>query len=425
MAILTKLQLKTFINSAIAAIAENANKKGVPLTVKLADNLPDSVYSDKTKLTQILTTLSDQAVRRVEKGAVTIYLSIQNNNLTFCVEDTGCGVDMDSIAQILDSEIPVGSWPHEFSNSDYALSLRMASKLVSILGGKLQAECGNAAPTTRFFFTVAVKLDSAAGITSQSSADTMQAAPKSTPIQDQDKTEKTGIRALIVDDVPENRMLVDVLLRKLGLKTASAANGQEAVDLCKKELFDVILMDIQMPVLNGLEATQKIRSEGLNTQSTILAMTASGQKSDDIAAMDAGCDDCLSKPIDRKKLEQKLCRISAKLKQLDDADSGKNIVSFLEGDPDYKKAIETFIENLPARIDDIKNAYEKGDAKALAFKVHALKGLGGFAGFPIFTEKARMMEQSIKTSEVDKLQAQVEELVQLCLRTKLKDQAQL
>jgi CheY-like chemotaxis protein len=427
MAILTKLQPKPFIDSAIAAIAENANKKGITLAVKLADNLPDSFYSDKTKLTQIITTLIDQAIRRTERGAVTIHLQMAdlpdqgNNHITFCIEDTGCGVDTDSIAQILDSEIPVGSWPHEYSNSDCALSLRMASKLVNILGGRLEAECGNAVPTTRFFFTIAVRLEDAAGVISQNIPGPIQAAPKSTP----DKTETMGIRALIVDDVLENRMLVEVLLKKMGHKTSVAVNGQEAVDLCKKEKFDMILMDIQMPVLNGLEATAKIRAEGLNTQSTILAMTASGQKDDDIAAIDAGCDDCLSKPVDRRKLERKLAGVSAQLKQFHDAESGKSIVSFLDGDPDYQKAIETFVENLPSRIDEIKCAYEKGDAKALAFKVHALKGLGGFAGFPIFTEKAKIMEQSIKTCQVDKLQTQVEELVQLCLRTRLKDQAQL
>jgi CheY-like chemotaxis protein len=437
MAILTKLQPKTFIDSTIAGVAESANNKGTSLTVKLADNLPGSFYSDKTKLAQIITTLLDQAVHRTEKGAVIIHLKmadlpIQNkhNYITFCVEDTGCGVDLDSITQILDSEIPVGSWPQEFSNSDRAMGLRMASKLVSILGGKLRVECDNTAPMTRFSFTIAVKLEGGTGVIAQTCAcaDVAQAPlcpTEGTSFPVPEKTEMTAIRTLIVDDVSENRMLIDILLKKMGHKTSFAENGQEAVDLCKKEVFDVILMDIQMPVLNGFDATRKIRQEGLNTQSTIFAMTASGQKSDDFAALDAGCDDCLSKPLDIKKLERKLWRVSAQLKQLSDAESGKSIVSFLEGDPDYQKAIETFIENLPARVDEIKAAYEHGDAKTLASKVHALKGVGGFAGFPIFTEKAKLMEQSIHAHQVDKLQAQVEELVDLCLRTKLKDQSHL
>ncbi len=436
MAILTKLQPKTFIDLAIGVIAENANKKGISFITRLAENLPNSFYCDKTKLTQILTTLADQAVHRTDKGTVAIQLKMAessdqniNNYLTFSVEDMGCGVDTDSFSQILNTEIPVGRWPQEYSNNDCALSLRMASKLVGILGGKLEVECDNTAPTTRFFFTIPVKLDSGIGIISQNNSNPAPTAPVlATPVAAAplpEKTETVEVKVLIVDDVPENRMLVDVLLKKMGCKTSFAANGQEAVDFCKKEKLDVILMDIQMPVLNGLEATRKIREDGLNTRATIIAMTASGQKSDDFAALDAGCDDCLAKPVDRKKLERKLWRVSAQLKQFNDADSGKSIVSFLEGDPDYQKAIETFIDNLPSRIDEIKNAYEQGDTKALAFKVHALKGLGGFAGFPIFTEKAKVMEQSIKESHVDKLQTQVEELVQLCLRTKLKDQASL
>jgi CheY-like chemotaxis protein/HPt (histidine-containing phosphotransfer) domain-containing protein len=421
----SKLQPKELLDAPLETIAAAARGKGVTFQIDLADTLPDSFYCDKTKLTQVLTTLADQAVRRTSQGGVRVHFGIEGtagtSRLLFCVEDTGGGFDTGAMSQVLDLDVPLGSWPKELSTSDSAVALRMASKLVSLLGGKLSCE-GNS-QTTQFVFAIPLRRGESGDAASQPQIQPQVQKPVvqnvTTPVPAA-TSELFGVRILVVDDVDENRALVEVLLKKLGHKISFCKNGQEAVDLCKKEEFDAILMDIQMPVLDGMEATRQIRNEGFNTRTKIIAMTASGQKSDDLAALDAGCDDCLSKPIDRKKLERKLTRIVEQVKQLHIADAGGEIVSFLEGDPDYQKAVETFVENLPSRVDDIKNAYKKGDMKDLAFKVHALKGLGGFAGFPVFTEKAKVMEQAMKSNEIDKLTYQVDELVQLCLRTKIK-----
>lgn len=423
----SKLQPKGLLDAPLETIAAAARDKGIAFQINLSDGLPASFYCDKTKLTQVLTTLVDQAVRRTGQGEVQVHFGTENTTgstrLLFCVEDSGSGFDTGAMSQVLDLDVPLGSWPKELSTSDSAVALRMASKLVSLLSGKLSCE-GNG-QMTKFFFTIPLHCEEAPSQVniaasrprSQEQKPAIQSTPAPTPAT---SAEPFGVRILIVDDVAENRALVEVLLKKLGHKVSFCNNGQEAVDICKKEEFDTILMDIQMPVLDGMEATKQIRHEGLNTRTKIIAMTASGQKSDELAALDSGCDDCLSKPIDRKKLERKLTRIVEQVKQLHIANTGGEIVSFLEGDPDYQKAVETFVENLPNRVDEIKNAYKKGDMKDLAFKVHALKGLGGFAGFPVFTEKAKVMEQTLKANDIDKLTYQVDELVQLCLRTKIK-----
>lgn len=434
MSLQTKLQPKGLLDSALEAIINVARHKGVAFNIDLANNLPESFYCDKSKLTQVLAALSDQAVRRTSQGSVTIHMTSAEGydngilRIAFCVEDSGQGVDPDGISQVLDLDIPIGSWPKEYSGNDAAVALRMSAKLVDLMGGKLECKC-TSGQNTQFYFTIPVKLDGKLSDSLQIPAQSVSATvgtPGSCPTGSAgEASPSVSAKVLVVDDVPENRALVEILLKKMGHKSSLVTNGLEAVELCKKEKFDVLLMDIQMPVMDGLEATRQIRAEGLNTKSTIIAMTASGNKSDEFAALDAGCDDCLPKPVDKKKLERKLWRIVAQLQQLSDAEAGKQIVSFLEGDPDYQKAIETFVENLPNRVDEIKKAYEKGDLKDLAFKVHALKGLGGFAGFPVFTEKAKIMEQSIKANEIDKVQAQVDELVQLCLRTKLKGEIQM
>ena len=234
------------------------------------------------------------------------------------------------------------------------------------------------------------------------------------------ESDRRTARILVVDDVEENRTLLEVILSKLGYLPVQCSGGKQAVMLCRQETYDIILMDIQMPEVNGLEAVRQIRADSLNAAVPIIAMTASNQKDDELAAFESGCDDYLSKPINRKQLEQKMWRNLAKMRQIHEAEQGQEITSFLEGDPDYHKTIETFVGNLPSRIEDIRQAFEKHDFKDLAFKIHALKGLGGFAGFAVYTDKAAKIEESLREKDVDKVQYQIDEMVQLCMRTKIK-----
>jgi CheY-like chemotaxis protein len=225
----------------------------------------------------------------------------------------------------------------------------------------------------------------------------------------------------LVDDVQENRALLEVLLKKMGYLCKHGTNGQEAVEICRQERFDLILMDLQMPLMDGFAAIQQIRSHSLNQKTPILAMTASGQRGDDLKALEAGCNDCLSKPVNGQRLQRKVWRLLAQEKQIQAAESGEEILSFLEGDPDYQKAVETFVENLPAKIEEMRKAFEKKDLKDLAFKAHALKGLGGFAGFPVFTEKAKSLEETVKAADLERIGRQLDEMVQLCMRTRLQN----
>jgi PAS domain S-box-containing protein len=224
---------------------------------------------------------------------------------------------------------------------------------------------------------------------------------------------------LIVDDILENRMLIEVLLKKVGYRTTLCSNGQEAVELAKEHKFDLIIMDVQMPVMDGLEATRIIKSQDLNCNTAVLAITASVEGDANAVCADAGCDDCLPKPIQKNHLLKKVWRFIQQNKQLQAVSRGGDIVSYLEDDPDYEKTIKMFIKNLPGRIKEMQEAFEKGDLEELGKRVHALKGLGGFAGFSVYTEKAKEMEHEIRNEQLENIQKQLEEMTQLCLRTKL------
>lgn len=224
---------------------------------------------------------------------------------------------------------------------------------------------------------------------------------------------------LVVDDVPEYRMLIEVLLSKAGYRTTLCCDGQEAVKIAEKERFDLILMDTRMPVMNGLEATRIIKSNGPNSETPVMAMTAVDTRGDETACLEAGCDGYISKPLEREVLLDKIERFMHRIREVETAAQGGEIASFLADDPSYHKMIDMFVNNLPKRLGEMQEALDEGNLQDLAFKIHTLRGLGSFAGFPIYTEKAEELEQAIMDNQVDKVREQLDEMVRLCLKTKM------
>jgi CheY-like chemotaxis protein len=227
-----------------------------------------------------------------------------------------------------------------------------------------------------------------------------------------------NIRILLVDDVEENRMLIKAMLKGTDHELTTCSNGAEAVEYANKQKFDLILMDLNMPVMDGLEATKLIRSEGKNRTTVIVMLTASTIKGGELVCLDAGCDDFIFKPIKKKALLRKIEQFVQQKKQIDIAVHGGHITSFQSDNPDYQKMVKIVVTNLPKRIGEIQEALDKRNLQDLSFKVHTLKGLGGFAGFPIYTEKAKAIEQMICDNQIEKIQEQLDEMVQLCQRTK-------
>ena len=253
---------------------------------------------------------------------------------------------------------------------------------------------------------------------SENGKEELDYSKKTEQIMESQNTQQNG-KILIVDDIPENRMLVDVILKKAGYDVSQSANGKEAVQICSEKSFDLILMDIQMPIMGGQEAARKIREQGLNSKTNILAMTASLDSEQESITSDKNFDDFLAKPLKKETLLKKIWRYMEQTKQLAAADNDEDIVSFLGDNPDYRKTIEMFVKNLPERIKEMQEALDSGDIEELTRKVHALKGLGGFAGFAIYTEKAKELEQTIQSEHFENIQKQLEEMTRLCLRTKL------
>ena len=224
---------------------------------------------------------------------------------------------------------------------------------------------------------------------------------------------------LFADDAQTNRTLIEIILKRAGYTVASCVNGQEAIEYAEKQKFDVILMDIQMPVMDGIEATKRIKAGTMNKNTPIIALTASDTKEDTMMCLSVGFDDHLAKSSKHEQIIHKVGRFIKQTEAIKKSLADGEIVSLLADEYEYHKTIEMFLHDLPVRIKEIREAFENGNLQELARKIHSLKGLGGFAGFPIYTEKAKELEELLHSNKLDDIKRQLDELNELCQRTKL------
>ena len=226
-------------------------------------------------------------------------------------------------------------------------------------------------------------------------------------------------KILLADDCKEIIAICGIVLEKAGYKVTKCPGGQEAIQASRESKFDVMLIDINMPKVDGFKVICEIRKESLNKKTVAVALTAESNIQLANKHIKAGFDQAMQKPIKPAMLLRKINLITAGQKQIADSNSGKEIMSSLAKDPDYRQTIETFVNELPERIDSLQKTLEQGQLETFAKQVHALKGLGGFAGFPVYTKKAKAIEDNIHEDKVDEIRQQVDELLRLCNKTKI------
>jgi CheY-like chemotaxis protein/HPt (histidine-containing phosphotransfer) domain-containing protein len=208
---------------------------------------------------------------------------------------------------------------------------------------------------------------------------------------------------LLAEDNPANQELFKLYLRNVGANTTTVENGAQAVDEAMTRKFDLILMDMQMPVMSGVAAVKELRGNGY--RGPIVALTANSTIGDRDACLWAGCNDYLSKPVDRSRfmniLSEYLSEPDPKEKTL------SPVVSKLVADePEIADLVVEFIDSIPAMFDKIDHAAKNRDWENLKFEVHSLKGVGGGYGYPELTDIAGKIEFQIATKnqpEIDSL----------------------
>jgi two-component system CheB/CheR fusion protein len=302
-------KLRGSLDPLLRTFQLSAGAKGLEFFQAIDSDLPEGLVGDQGRLRQVLTNLVGNAVKFTDRGAVRLSVTRAGEpeppgtvRLLFRVKDDGVGIPADRLEEVFQpfSQISASS---QARYGGTGLGLSISRELVGLMHGRLWAESEPGAGST-FSFTAAFGV-----------ADT-DCPDDQAPVRSRDVRPAQGLRVLLAEDNPVNRMLAVELLRLAGHSVATAEDGRETLDRLRAEPFDLVLMDVRMPHLDGEEAVRAIRrgEAGPGKRSVpVVALTAHALKGDRERFLAAGMDDYLTKPIDMHELHRVLARVADRL----------------------------------------------------------------------------------------------------------------
>jgi CheY-like chemotaxis protein len=303
--------LSELISETISVLGPQASKKGLRLNVEREKSLADTIQSDPIRLKQIFMNIVGNAVKFTSFGSVDVRLKSRANKenelrrtLIIEVEDSGIGISEAQQARLFQPFTQAdSSTTRKFGGT--GLGLVLSRQLARLLGGDLRLKWS--LPRGGSCFVIEVHIELVKPLRPMDS-DEILTICESQMVRASHSLALKGARILVVDDSLDNQMLIGRTLRLLGATVELAGDGMEAIEKAMSQTFDVVLMDLQMPRLGGVEATRLLRRRGYTRP--IVALTAHALKEDRALCMDVGCTDYLTKPIERDNLLRVLERLS-------------------------------------------------------------------------------------------------------------------
>ena len=272
----------------------NNGEYEVPFELEISYPLPTLIAVDDKRLMQILINLCNNALKFTKVGHVKLLVSYRERQIFFAVEDTGVGISQDNLKQIFDPFKQVdGSMTRNYGGA--GLGLAITKNLAEMMGGDIHVESILGKGST---FTFALPVPGDVDLIYQS-CPSIDDCSRIVPDQN---LEVSGLRVLLVEDNNINQMLIETILEEMGTVVTTCSNGKEAIDVINEDenSFDIVLMDIQMPVMDGMTALRILREQGY--KKTIIALTANCSEEDKNHCLQNGFDMFLSKPIESSKL---------------------------------------------------------------------------------------------------------------------------
>ncbi|MCX6352952.1 MAG: response regulator [Bacteroidetes bacterium] len=388
----TSFNLKDTLKFIYEILKPRILQKKFPVDFVMKDDVPEQMKGDPVRLNQILMNLIGNAIKFTEKGNVTLEVSMHQEldsriELAFKIRDTGVGIPAEMQSKIFESFTQAESnTTRKFGGT--GLGLTITKRLVELQGGHLWVNSIHGEGTE---FAFRMKFGKEVAVETKSAKkDNLKTVPDAIK----------GISILVMEDNPINQLVADKVLSNFGFKVTCAVNGLVGIQKLKEKHYDIILMDVQMPEMDGYEATHVIRTTLPKplSQIPIIALTASAILEDAQKCLDAGMDDYVSKPFDpyillekidqciaQKNLKKQPIKNKKEMKQ-DPKDAGKLInLTYLrelaDGSVDFMiDMMHMFIDATPKQVAELKTHFENGnyaDVKAIA---HKLKPSPGFLG---------------------------------------------
>ncbi|MHB9066668.1 MAG: response regulator [Pirellulaceae bacterium] len=405
----TTINPHVILHDVVDVLRVKADQAGITLDCSLEGLVPETILSDGRRLRQILINLVGNALKFTSQGGVKLVCRMEppgddTPRLEFHVIDTGMGMTTEQMARIFKPfEQADSSVTRRFGGTGLGLSI--SKRLAEALGGDLRVQ---STPGQGSTFTLLIETGPLSGVR-------MIDAPTAEQLLQRTKqVEHTASdillrpsRVLIVDDGESNRQLISLLLRRAGLEVSEAENGVEAVHRVEEGTFDLVLMDMQMPVMDGYAATRRLREQGHSVP--IVALTANAMQGDEDECRKAGCSHFLAKPIDIDRLFTLLAETLGTLERSETA----VVSSFSLDAPELQVIVEKFVGTFFVRLRDMLADFSRHDHQALADQAHWLKGASGTVGFHELVEPAKRLESFAKSGATDEIAAILQELIGL------------
>ncbi|MEX0937219.1 MAG: ATP-binding protein [Pirellulales bacterium] len=410
------------LSDVLSVLRVRAQEKSLRLECQWATAMPQTILTDPARLRQLLMNLTANAIKFTEKGSVTIRTSVDLDGAEpkFVCEiiDTGIGIQPEHSDRIF---LPFNQADNSITRKygGTGLGLAICRQIAEALGGEIavESELGRG---SKFTVTLdAGPLDDVPFL-EPSLCEAIHAAPRDPHSGACDET-LPPIRVLLVEDGETNRQFISLIVAEAGAEVVVTENGQEGVEAAMRESFDLILMDMQMPVMDGYTATRLLRSQGFTMP--ILALTAHAMRDDEEKCRAAGCSGYLSKPV---QIDQLLGTIRSAIGDLparaetsppESLEEAGAITSTLPMDrPQFRRIVEQFVEKLATNVGDMQGALDEGDWEKLAALAHWLKGSGGTVGFDCLTAPAEELERVAKQQDPGATKSALKQLDRLVER---------
>ncbi|MDR3322443.1 MAG: response regulator, partial [Synergistaceae bacterium] len=303
----TAFSVRKLTSHVLDMVREQAKAKLLALSSEIRDNVPDTAVGDPLRLEQVLLNLCGNAVKFTHEGGIDIRVSLRNlgakdAEILFEISDTGIGMTDGQMSGLF-SPFTQADTSTTRKYGGTGLGLAISRSLVRLMSGDIWCE-SNPEGGSRFSFYVTLSLPGEQAKPTKADGEDSDEAPA----EDSDLDALRGLRVLLTEDNEINQMIAMELLSLAGVETTVAGNGQEALDALESGNFDVVLMDIQMPVMDGLTATARIRANTAHKDLPIIAMTAHAMSGDREISLSGGMNDHLTKPIDPNALYAALKR---------------------------------------------------------------------------------------------------------------------
>jgi signal transduction histidine kinase/FixJ family two-component response regulator len=412
------------IDDVVQLLGVLASAKGLQMYSRVSEEIPRLVRGDALRLRQVLTNLSGNAIKFTERGEVTLGAALEcqgdgKTTVRFAVTDTGIGIRPDR-AQALFSPFVQADVSTTRKYGGTGLGLAISKQLVEMMGGKIGIESREGEGSTFWFTAVFETPPDVLASTAEPAASQRKPAGSrgGEGIEVPRGVRVAGREALILiaDDNATNRAVALAQLEKLGYKADAVGNGAEAVEALRHGKYDLVLMDSEMPAMNGYEATRRIRESG-NSHVPIVGMTAHAASGDRDRCMRGGMNDFLSKPVDLELLAEVLARWlpapdprveiqsaeRAAVEQSAAIFDSEALLKRLMGDRQLAgKIVKGFLGDVPSQLNNLRNRLAEADQPGARLLAHALKGSAATVSAGGLRAIAQQMERAAASGQLDR-----------------------